>query len=95
MGWIRMNKLKLNSDKTEVLLIDITWRPGNGILLVLGRVILSLKSQVCNLGGLLDLVSSLANPVFYNLRLIQQLLPGCGRSISGCSCPDHLQTRLL
>ena len=52
MGWIRANKLKLNPDKTEVLLVSQKADERIGIILVLDGVTLPLTIQVCSLGVL-------------------------------------------
>nr|XP_016848482.1 PREDICTED: maestro heat-like repeat-containing protein family member 7 [Anolis carolinensis] len=75
MDWTRANRLKLNPDKTEVLLVsrltdwDIGWQ------LVLDRVTLSLKAQVHSLGVFLDsaLPPAVAGRAFAQLRLVRQL----------------------
>ena len=52
MGWMRANKLKLNPDKTEVLLVSWKANEGIEILPVLDRVTLPLKTLLlgCPLG---------------------------------------------
>ena len=45
MGWMRANKLKVNPDKTEVLLVSWKADEGIGILLVLDGVIFPLKPR--------------------------------------------------
>ncbi|XP_061451815.1 uncharacterized protein LOC133369973 [Rhineura floridana] len=81
MDWMRANKLKLNPDKTEMLLVNgspdqLDVRP------VLDEVTLPLKEQVRSLGVLLDpslsleaQVASVARSAFYQLRLVAQLRP--------------------
>ena len=54
MGWMRANKLKLNPEKKEVLLVSCKGDKEIGILPVLNGVTLPLKTQVCSLGVLLD-----------------------------------------
>ncbi|KAF7251092.1 putative RNA-directed DNA polymerase from transposon BS [Varanus komodoensis] len=82
MGWMRANKLMLNPDKTEVLLVGGSgFRVGN-LDLVLNGVALPLKDRVRSLRVLLDPVLSLeaqvtvvARSAFLQLRLIHQLHP--------------------
>uniref|UniRef100_A0A803TMK0 Reverse transcriptase domain-containing protein n=1 Tax=Anolis carolinensis TaxID=28377 RepID=A0A803TMK0_ANOCA len=57
--WMRANKLKLNPDKMEVLLISRRAEQGIGLQPVLDGVALPLKTQVHNLGVLLDSLLSL------------------------------------
>nr|XP_060621478.1 uncharacterized protein LOC132768982 [Anolis sagrei ordinatus]XP_060621479.1 uncharacterized protein LOC132768982 [Anolis sagrei ordinatus]XP_060621480.1 uncharacterized protein LOC132768982 [Anolis sagrei ordinatus] len=79
---MRRNKLKINPDKTEVLLVDrkpdwgVGWQP------VLDGVTLPLKSQVRSLGVLLDSsltleaqASAVSGRAFAQLRLVHQLRP--------------------
>ncbi|KAF7253300.1 Metabotropic glutamate receptor 5 [Varanus komodoensis] len=82
MGWMRANKLKLNPDKTEVLLVGglSSWVGDLG--LVLNGVALPLKDRVRSLGVLLDpelsleaQVTVVARSAFLQLRLIHQLRP--------------------
>ncbi|KAF7245399.1 RNA-directed DNA polymerase from mobile element jockey [Varanus komodoensis] len=80
MGWMRANKLKLNPDKTEVLLVGGSNSWVGDLDLVLNGVALPLKDRVCSLGVLLDLeltleaqVSAVARSAFLQLRLIHQL----------------------
>ena len=82
MDWMRANKLKLNPDKTEVLLVSQKADQGIGIQLVLDGVTLPLKTQVCSLGVLLDSalsldaqVSGVARSPFAELKLVRQLRP--------------------
>uniref|UniRef100_A0A8D2Q9P6 Reverse transcriptase domain-containing protein n=1 Tax=Varanus komodoensis TaxID=61221 RepID=A0A8D2Q9P6_VARKO len=82
MEWMRANKLKLNPDKMEVLLIGRS-RFGEGELhLVLNGVALPLRDKVRSLGVLLDpelsleaQVTAVARSAFLQLRLIHQLRP--------------------
>ena len=54
MDWMRVNKLRLNPDKTEVLLVGgLPVRLGD-VHPVLDGVALPLKDGVCSLGVLLD-----------------------------------------
>uniref|UniRef100_A0A803TWG0 Reverse transcriptase domain-containing protein n=1 Tax=Anolis carolinensis TaxID=28377 RepID=A0A803TWG0_ANOCA len=54
LAWMRVNKLRLNPDKTEVLQVSRTSDRGIGWQPVLDGVALPLKAQVCSLGVLLD-----------------------------------------
>ncbi|XP_061460454.1 uncharacterized protein LOC133373973 [Rhineura floridana] len=93
MDWMRANKLKLNPDKTEMLLVNgspdqLDVRP------VLDEVTLPLKEQVRSLGVLLDpslsleaQVASVARSAFYQFRLVAQLRPYLDR--------EHLVTSRL
>uniref|UniRef100_A0A803TL80 Reverse transcriptase domain-containing protein n=1 Tax=Anolis carolinensis TaxID=28377 RepID=A0A803TL80_ANOCA len=85
--WMRANKLKLNPDKTEVLLVSRKAEQGIGLQPVLDGVALPLKTQVRSLGVLLDSslslepqVSAVARGAFAQLRLVRQLRPFLGRS---------------
>uniref|UniRef100_A0A803SSU4 Reverse transcriptase domain-containing protein n=2 Tax=Anolis carolinensis TaxID=28377 RepID=A0A803SSU4_ANOCA len=85
--WMRANKLKLNPDKTEVLLVSRRAEQGIGLQPVLDGVALPLKTQVRSLGVLLDSSLSLepqvlavARRAFAQLRLVRQLRPFLGRS---------------
>uniref|UniRef100_A0A803TP95 Reverse transcriptase domain-containing protein n=1 Tax=Anolis carolinensis TaxID=28377 RepID=A0A803TP95_ANOCA len=85
--WMRANKLKLNPDKTEVLLVSRRAEQGIGLQPVLDGVALPLKTQVRSLGVLLDSslslepqVSAVARGAFAELRLVRQLRPYLGRS---------------
>ncbi|KAF7248125.1 hypothetical protein EYD10_05844 [Varanus komodoensis] len=82
MGWMRANKLKLNPDKTEVLLVGGSGFGVGDLDLVLNGVALPLKDRVCSLGVLLDpelsleaQVTAVARSTFLQLRLIYQLRP--------------------
>ncbi|KAF7250970.1 Interleukin-1 receptor accessory protein-like 1, partial [Varanus komodoensis] len=82
MGWMRANKLKLNPDKTEVLLVGGSGFGEGGFDLVLNGVALPLRDKVRSLGVLLDLELSLeaqvtvvARSAFLQLQLINQLRP--------------------
>uniref|UniRef100_A0A8D2LDV0 Reverse transcriptase domain-containing protein n=1 Tax=Varanus komodoensis TaxID=61221 RepID=A0A8D2LDV0_VARKO len=59
MGWMRANKLKLNPDKTEVLLVGGSGFGEGELNLVLNGVALPLRDKVRSLGVLLDLELSL------------------------------------
>ncbi|KAF7246633.1 RNA helicase Mov10l1, partial [Varanus komodoensis] len=80
MGWMRANKLKLNPDKMEVLLVGgLGFREGE-LNLVLSGVALPLREKVRSLGVLLDpelsleaQVTAVARSAFLQLRLIHQL----------------------
>uniref|UniRef100_A0A803SYC2 Reverse transcriptase domain-containing protein n=1 Tax=Anolis carolinensis TaxID=28377 RepID=A0A803SYC2_ANOCA len=83
MGWMRVNKLKLNPVKTEVLQVNCKSDRGIGWQPVLDGVALPLKAQVhCSLGVLLDSgltleaqVSAVAGRAFAQLKLVRQLRP--------------------
>ncbi|KAF7237117.1 putative RNA-directed DNA polymerase from transposon BS [Varanus komodoensis] len=82
MGWMRANKLKLNPDKTEVLLVGGSGFGEGGFDLVLNGATLPLRDKVRSLGVLLDLelsleaqVTAVARSAFLQLRLIHQLRP--------------------
>ncbi|KAF7237686.1 putative RNA-directed DNA polymerase from transposon BS, partial [Varanus komodoensis] len=79
IGWMRANKLSLNPDKTEVLLVGSTGLQVGDFNPVLDRVALPLKDRVYNLGVLLAPELSLEFQVvavaFLQLRLIHQLHP--------------------
>ncbi|KAF7251687.1 putative RNA-directed DNA polymerase from transposon BS [Varanus komodoensis] len=82
MGWMRANKLKLNPDKTEVLLVGGSGFGEGELNLVLNGVALPLRDKVHSLGVLLDpelsleaQVMALARSAFLQLRLIHQLRP--------------------
>uniref|UniRef100_A0A803TII9 Reverse transcriptase domain-containing protein n=1 Tax=Anolis carolinensis TaxID=28377 RepID=A0A803TII9_ANOCA len=80
--WMRRNKLKINPDKTEVLLVDRKPERGIGWQPVLDGVTLPLKPQVRSLGVLLDSsltleaqTSAVSGRAFAQLRLVRQLRP--------------------
>uniref|UniRef100_A0A803TEJ9 Reverse transcriptase domain-containing protein n=1 Tax=Anolis carolinensis TaxID=28377 RepID=A0A803TEJ9_ANOCA len=82
LSWMRVNKLRLNPDKTEVLQVSRKSDLGIGWQPVLDRVALPLKAQVCSLGVLLDSgltletqVSAVAGRAFAQLKLVRQLRP--------------------
>ncbi|KAF7252305.1 hypothetical protein EYD10_02240, partial [Varanus komodoensis] len=82
MGWMRANKLKLNPDEVEVLLVGGLGSGVGDLDLVLNGVALLLKDRVCSLGVLLDpelsleaQVTTVARSAFLQLRLIHQLRP--------------------
>ncbi|KAF7234952.1 hypothetical protein EYD10_18178, partial [Varanus komodoensis] len=82
MGWMRANKLKLNPDKTEVLLVGGSGFGEGELNLVLNGVALPLRDKVCSLGVLLDSeisfetqVTAVARSAFLQFRLIHQLRP--------------------
>ncbi|KAF7246415.1 Serine/threonine-protein kinase RIO3 [Varanus komodoensis] len=82
MGWMRANKLKLNPDKTEVLLVGGSGFREGELNLVLNRVALPPRDKVRSLGVLLDpelsleaQVTAAARSAFLQLRLIHQLRP--------------------
>ncbi|KAF7238942.1 Fer-1-like protein 4, partial [Varanus komodoensis] len=80
--WMRANKLKLNPDKTEVLLVGGSGFGEGGFDLVLNGATLPLRDKVRSLGVLLDSelsleaqVTAVARNAFLQLRLINQLHP--------------------
>ncbi|KAF7246934.1 Transmembrane protease serine 12 [Varanus komodoensis] len=82
MGWMRANKLKLNPDKTEVLLVGGSGFGEGELNLVLNGVALPLRDKVRSLGVLLvpelsleAQVTAVARSAFFQLRLIHQLRP--------------------
>ncbi|KAF7247841.1 CUB and sushi domain-containing protein 1, partial [Varanus komodoensis] len=82
MGWMRANKLKLNPDKTEVLLVGGSGFGEGDLNLVLNGVALPPRDKVRSLGVLLDpelsleaQVTTAARSAFLQLRLIHQLRP--------------------
>ncbi|KAF7247075.1 putative RNA-directed DNA polymerase from transposon BS [Varanus komodoensis] len=82
MGWMRANKLKLNPDKTEVLLVGGSGFGEGELNLVLNGVALPHRDKVRSLGVLLDpelsleaQVTAVARSAFFQLRLIHQLHP--------------------
>ncbi|KAF7252318.1 Solute carrier family 22 member 7 [Varanus komodoensis] len=82
MGWMRANKLKLNPDKTEVLLVGGSGSGVGDLDLVLNGVALPLKDRVRSLGVILNpelsleaQVTAVARSAFLQLRLIHQLRP--------------------
>ncbi|KAF7247172.1 Protein HEATR9 [Varanus komodoensis] len=82
MGWMRANKLKLNPDKTKVLLVGGLDLGMGDLGLVLNGVALPLRDRVHSLGVLLDpelsleaQVMAVARSAFLQLRLIHQLRP--------------------
>uniref|UniRef100_A0A8D2L4R7 Reverse transcriptase domain-containing protein n=1 Tax=Varanus komodoensis TaxID=61221 RepID=A0A8D2L4R7_VARKO len=82
MGWMRANKLELNPDKTEVLLVGGLGFGVGDLDLVVNGVALPLRDRVRSLGVLLDAelsleaqVTAVARSAFLQLRLIHQLHP--------------------
>ncbi|KAF7239662.1 putative RNA-directed DNA polymerase from transposon BS [Varanus komodoensis] len=82
MGWMRANKLKLNPDKTEVLLVGGSGFGEGELNLVLNGVALPPRDKVRSLGVLLDpelsleaQVTAAARSAFLQLWLIHQLRP--------------------
>ncbi|KAF7246976.1 CMP-sialic acid transporter [Varanus komodoensis] len=82
MGWMRANKLKLNPDKTEVLLVGGSGFGEGELNLDHNGVALPLRDKVHSLGVLLDpelsleaQVTAVARSAFLQLRLIHQLRP--------------------
>lgn len=54
-GSIRNNKLKLKSNKAEILMIGVNLNLGSKVALLLDEAPLPLKVHVCSLGMFLDL----------------------------------------
>ncbi|KAF7243586.1 putative RNA-directed DNA polymerase from transposon BS, partial [Varanus komodoensis] len=82
MGWMRANKLKLNPDEREVLLVGGSGFGEGELNLVLNGVALPLRDKVRSLGVLLDpelsleaQVTAVARSAFFQLWLIHQLCP--------------------
>ncbi|KAF7251997.1 hypothetical protein EYD10_02590 [Varanus komodoensis] len=82
MGWLRANKLRLNPDKMEVLLVGGMGFGMGDLDLVLNGVALPLRDRVCSLGVLFDpelsleaQVTAVARSAFLQLWLIHQLCP--------------------
>ena len=81
-GWIRVNKLKFNPDKMEVLLVGASPDRLEGHFPALNGVTLPLRDRVRSLGVLLDpsltleaQVDSVARGTFLHLRKLYQLWP--------------------
>ncbi|XP_061477973.1 uncharacterized protein LOC133382302 [Rhineura floridana] len=86
MDWMRTNKLRLNPDKTEMLLVDGFSNQVVDTYPVLDGVTLPQKEQVRSLGVVLDSslsleahVAAVARNAFYQLRLVAQLRPYLSR----------------
>ncbi|KAF7253513.1 Vacuolar protein 8 [Varanus komodoensis] len=82
MGWMRANKLKLNPDKTEVLMVGDSSFWVSDLVPALAGVAVPLKDRVHSLGVLLDpelsleaQVMTVARSAFLQLRLIHLLRP--------------------
>ncbi|XP_061471923.1 uncharacterized protein LOC133379865 [Rhineura floridana] len=77
MDWMRTNKLRLNPDKTEMLLVGGSSDWMVDVQPVLYGVTLPLKEKVRSLGVLLEpslsLQAQVASVAFYQLRLVAQL----------------------
>ncbi|KAF7252606.1 putative RNA-directed DNA polymerase from transposon BS [Varanus komodoensis] len=106
MGWMRANKLKLNPDKMDVLLVGGSGLGMGDLGLVLNGVALPLRDRVCSLGVLLDpelsleaQVTAVARSTFLQLRLIHQLRPflenGCLATVTAVARSTFLQLRLI
>lgn len=84
-NWMRLNKPRVNLDKTEVVLVGPDLTMGSDCDMMLEGVVLPPKDQVRSLGVLLDLVLLLDKQVvalaswgcvaFPLLRLVHQLCP--------------------
>nr|GFC52549.1 hypothetical protein [Tanacetum cinerariifolium] len=86
-SWMGANKLKLNPDKTEVLLVQKSTTQVLDHRPALNGVVLPLKEQVRSLGVLLDAqllldsqVAAVARGAFAQLRLVRQLRPYLDRA---------------
>uniref|UniRef100_A0A8D2J284 Reverse transcriptase domain-containing protein n=1 Tax=Varanus komodoensis TaxID=61221 RepID=A0A8D2J284_VARKO len=101
MGWMRANKLKLNPDKTEVLLVGGSGFGEGELNLVLNGVALPPRAKVRSLGMLLDpelsleaQVTTAARSAFLQLRLIHQLRPyleyDCLATVTHALVTSHL-----
>lgn len=55
MGWMRVNKLRLNPDKMEILLVGISLVVGSGYTQRLAGFAFTPRVSVCSLGVLLNL----------------------------------------
>ncbi|XP_061487326.1 prostacyclin synthase isoform X4 [Rhineura floridana] len=82
MDWMRANKLRLNPDKTEMLLVGGSPDQMVDVRPILDGVALPLNAQIRSLGVLLDpslsleaQIASVARGAFYQLRLVAQLRP--------------------
>ena len=82
MDWMRVNKVRLNPDKSEVLLVGAPPNRLKGNFPALDGVTLPLKDRVHSLGVLLDpglileaQVDSVSRGAFLHLRRIYQLCP--------------------
>ena len=82
MAWMRVNKLKLNPDKMEVLLVGASLDRLEGHFPALNGVTLPLRDRVHSLGVLLDTsltleaqVDSVARGAFLQLWKLYQLRP--------------------
>ncbi|XP_061474960.1 small ribosomal subunit protein uS7 isoform X1 [Rhineura floridana] len=79
MDWMGANRLKLNPDKTETLLVSAFSAQMVDVHPVLDGVTLPLKEQVRSLGVLFDpslsLEAQVARNAFYHLQLVAQLRP--------------------
>ena len=82
MDWMRVNKLKLNPDKMEVLLVGASPDRLEGHFPAMNGVALPLRHRVHSLGVLLDpsltlevQMDSVARGAFLHLRKLYQLRP--------------------
>ncbi|KAF7249722.1 RNA-directed DNA polymerase from mobile element jockey [Varanus komodoensis] len=85
MGWMRANKLKLNPDKTLVLLVDGSSSWVGDLDLVLNGVALPLKDRVRSLGVLLNPELSLEAQISNTLKTSnwQRTVPPFARKAAG------------
>lgn len=87
LEWMRTNILKLNPDKTKVLLVNRKSGPGFKMPSILDGVVLPLKDQVHSLEALLgppsilldNQMATVARSGFYQVHLVTylQLFLGC------------------
>ena len=82
MDWMRVNKLKLSPDKTEVLLVGASADRLEGHFPVLNEVTLPLRDRIHRLEVLLDpsltleaQVDSVARGAFLQLQKLYQIWP--------------------
>lgn len=99
MDWMRLNKLRLNSYKLEVLLVEYSLLVGSGCTPLLARFALIPKVSVHRLGVLLDQgllledhVAAVARSAYYHLWLIHQLHPFLDKELSMPWSPPDLIT---
>lgn len=99
---IPRNKLKLNTDKTKVLLVGFNLVPGSGSMLILETVALIPKLSVRSLGLLLDAdllldgeVAAVASGSYHQLRQVHQLHPFFDKRDLMNTCTGPIQAGLL
>ena len=101
MDWMRVNKLRLNPDKLEVLLVGALPHRLKGHFPALDGVKLPLKDRVHSLGVLLDpgltleaQVDSVSRAAFLQLQRIYQLCPYLDEQILATVTHALVTTRL-